>query len=151
MSTELSKENKEQLMKRMVQMIIETMVGHPEEININVLCGRRNMIIEIDVHSEDYGFVVGRQGQNIQALRCLLRASIMGRGHELSVEVMDRRSQEEIKRIKKDRNNGQSLQQQNGEDNFSSESEDERHSRPTYSPAKDSRPSKPSFHKPRSY
>ncbi|MDR0514900.1 MAG: KH domain-containing protein [Coriobacteriaceae bacterium] len=48
-----------------------------------------NILIEIRVHEEDVGKVIGRQGRVIKAIRTLSRAAGSSRGIQVDVELID--------------------------------------------------------------
>ena len=59
-------------MKELVESIARALVDHPEEVNVRSVEGSQATILELRVHPEDLGKVIGRQGRTAKAVRTLL-------------------------------------------------------------------------------
>jgi len=55
-----------------VESIARALVDHPEDVQVTVEDGA---VLELRVHTEDLGKVIGRQGRTAKAIRTLLAAS----------------------------------------------------------------------------
>src|SRR2546428_11361159 len=64
-------------MKELVESIARALVDHPEEVNVRSVEGSQATILELRVHPEDLGKVIGRQGRTAKAVRTLLGAAVM--------------------------------------------------------------------------
>ena len=71
---------------QMVRELVEPLVEYPEDLSVTESeTAEGSALVEIDVHEDDVGKVIGRQGRVIKAVRTLARAA--GSRHGLSVEV----------------------------------------------------------------
>ena len=68
------------------------LVAKPDEVIVEAVEGGKGPIIELEVHPDDLGKVIGRGGRVAQALRTLVRASAEGR---VTVDIVDVEDDEE--------------------------------------------------------
>ncbi|MEM9951925.1 MAG: KH domain-containing protein [Chloroflexota bacterium] len=64
----------------LVQYIAENLVNDPSQVSVNKKKKGRNIILELNVASDDMGRVIGRSGRVANAIRALLRASDRRKG-----------------------------------------------------------------------
>ena len=64
-------------MKELVEEIAKALVDHPEGVQVNAVDGSQVTVLELRVHPEDLGKVIGRQGRTAKAIRTLLGAAGM--------------------------------------------------------------------------
>lgn len=69
-----------------VEHLVRGIVDNPDEVRVDLLTGRRGRTIEVHVHPDDLGKVIGRGGRTATALRTLV-TGIGGRG--IRVDVVD--------------------------------------------------------------
>ena len=69
-----------------VEHLVRGIVANPDEVRVEMVTGRRGRTIEVHVHPEDLGKVIGRGGRTATALRTLV-VGIGGRG--VRVDVVD--------------------------------------------------------------
>ena len=62
-------------MKELVESIARALVDHPEGVQVTVVDEPQGAVLELRVHTEDLGKVIGRQGRTAKAIRTLLAAS----------------------------------------------------------------------------
>ena len=62
-------------MKELIKHIVQTLVDHPEQVDISAVEGQQSMVIEIKVAKEDVGKIIGKQGRTAQAIRTILNAA----------------------------------------------------------------------------
>jgi predicted RNA-binding protein YlqC (UPF0109 family) len=62
-------------MKELVESIARALVDHPEDVEVTVVDGPKGAVLELRVHAEDLGKIIGRQGRTAKAIRTLLGAS----------------------------------------------------------------------------
>ena len=66
------------------------LVDHPEEMTFREVEGEGGVtIVEVSLHPDDVGKVIGRRGRIIRSLRALARAVGQIEGRPLTVEVVD--------------------------------------------------------------
>ncbi|WP_280230601.1 RNA-binding protein [Nocardia cyriacigeorgica] len=69
-----------------VEHLVRDIVANPEDVRVELITGRRGRTVEVHVHPDDLGKVIGRGGRTATALRTLV-AGIGGRG--IRVDVVD--------------------------------------------------------------
>ena len=69
-----------------VEHLVRGIVGSPDEVRVELITGRRGRPVELHVHPDDLGKVIGRGGRTATALRTLV-TGIGGRG--IRVDVVD--------------------------------------------------------------
>ncbi len=60
-------------MKEFVEYIIKNLVDFPDDVHIREIESEHTCILEIHMQKKDIGKVVGKKGQNINALRTLVQ------------------------------------------------------------------------------
>lgn len=66
--------------------LIRGIVDHPDDVRVDLRAGRRGRVLEVRVHPDDLGKVIGRGGRTARALRTVI-AGIGGRS--VRVDVVD--------------------------------------------------------------
>jgi uncharacterized protein len=69
-----------------LEHLVKGIVDHPEDVTVDLLTNRRGKTLEIRVHPDDLGKVIGRGGRTAKALRQVM-TDVGGRG--LRVDVVD--------------------------------------------------------------
>lgn len=62
-------------------------VDHPDEVQVSAKNSPRGDVLEVRVHPEDLGRVIGRAGRTAKALRTLVSA--LADGRRVRVDVVD--------------------------------------------------------------
>jgi len=62
-------------MKELVEYIAKALVDHPEDVNVTVVEGEKTKVLELRVHPNDMGQVIGKQGRTAKAIRTVLSAA----------------------------------------------------------------------------
>ena len=76
--------------RALVEYVAPWLLDHPDEVEIQELEGeQRAVILEITVHPEDVGKIIGKRGRIIRSLRMLARAAGQRDGRAVVVEVVD--------------------------------------------------------------
>ncbi len=76
-------------MKELVEEIARALVDHPEEVQVRTVEGSQVTVLELRVHPEDLGKVIGRQGRTAKAMRTLLGASGMKLRKRFTLEILE--------------------------------------------------------------
>jgi predicted RNA-binding protein YlqC (UPF0109 family) len=76
-------------MKELVEAIARALVDHPEEVRVKSVDGQQATILELRVHPEDLGKVIGRQGRTAKAVRTLLGAAGMKLRKRYTLEILE--------------------------------------------------------------
>lgn len=70
-----------------LEHLVRGIVDHPDEVRIDSRGGNRGETLEIRVHPDDLGRVIGRSGRTAQALRTVISA--LASGERVRVDVVD--------------------------------------------------------------
>jgi predicted RNA-binding protein YlqC (UPF0109 family) len=76
-------------MKELVESIARALVDHPNEVEVKSVEGSQATILELRVHAEDLGKVIGRQGRTAKAIRTLLGAAGMKVRKRFTLEILE--------------------------------------------------------------
>jgi predicted RNA-binding protein YlqC (UPF0109 family) len=76
-------------MKDLVEAIAKALVDHPEEVRVNAVAGEQVTVLELRVHPEDLGKVIGRQGRTAKSIRTLLGAAGMKLKKRFTLEILE--------------------------------------------------------------
>jgi predicted RNA-binding protein YlqC (UPF0109 family) len=76
-------------MKELIEAIVKALVDHPEAVQVNSIEGQQATVLELRVHPEDLGKVIGRQGRTAKAMRTILGASGMKLQKRLTLEILE--------------------------------------------------------------
>ena len=60
--------------------LVRGIVDHPEDVTVSERSQRRGQCLDVRVHPEDMGRVIGRAGRTASALRAVVTALNEGRG-----------------------------------------------------------------------
>ncbi len=74
------------MLEEALEHLVKGIVDHPEHVQVDMLSGRRGKTLEVRVHPDDLGKVIGRGGRTAKALRTVM-TGVGGRG--LRVDVVD--------------------------------------------------------------
>jgi uncharacterized protein len=56
-----------------VEYVVKQVVNHPDDVKVDRKIDEMGVLITLDVHPEDMGMIIGREGATAKALRTLLR------------------------------------------------------------------------------
>jgi len=76
-------------MKELVEAIAKALVDHPEDVQVESVEASQVTVLELRVHPEDLGKVIGRQGRTAKAIRTLLGASGMKVRRRFTLEIVE--------------------------------------------------------------
>ena len=74
------------MLESALEHLVKGIVDHPDDVEVEMVTGRRGRTLEVRVNPEDLGKVIGRNGRTAKALRTVMTA-LGGRG--LRVDVVD--------------------------------------------------------------
>lgn len=75
--------------ERVLQFVAEQLVDHPESVSVTAVAEDEDITtLELRVHPDDLGKVIGKRGRTAKALRTLVKASIEG-DQNVNVEIVD--------------------------------------------------------------
>ena len=76
-------------MKELIEAIAKALVDHPEQVQVRVVEGEQITVLELRVHPEDLGKVIGRQGRMAKSIRTILAAAGMKLRKRVTLEILD--------------------------------------------------------------
>jgi uncharacterized protein len=76
-------------MKELVEAIATALVDHPEGVRVNAVSGAQVTVLELHVHPEDLGKIIGRQGRTAKAIRTLVGAGGVKSHKRYTLEIME--------------------------------------------------------------
>ena len=62
-------------MKGLILMIAKSLVGKPDEVDLQEVIGGKTTVLKLRVSKEDLGKVIGKQGKTARAMRTFLNAT----------------------------------------------------------------------------
>ncbi|MBQ2957175.1 MAG: KH domain-containing protein [Clostridia bacterium] len=75
-------------MQELVKYIAQTLVEHPESVEVVEKDGPESTILELHVAPEDMGKVIGRQGRIAKAIRTVVKAATAKNDKPVFVEII---------------------------------------------------------------
>ncbi|HEV2087536.1 MAG TPA: RNA-binding protein [Cryptosporangiaceae bacterium] len=69
-----------------LEHLVRGIVDHPDDVQVEMVTGRRGRVLEVRVNPDDLGKVIGRNGRTAKALRQIV-TGVGGRG--IRVDVVD--------------------------------------------------------------
>jgi predicted RNA-binding protein YlqC (UPF0109 family) len=76
-------------MRELVEEIAKALVDRPEDVEVKSVDGSQVTVLELRVHPEDLGKVIGRQGRTAKAIRILLGAAGMKLKKRYTLEILE--------------------------------------------------------------
>jgi predicted RNA-binding protein YlqC (UPF0109 family) len=70
-----------------LEHLVRGIVDHPDDVEVVAKSSPRGEVLEVRVHPEDLGRVIGRAGRTAKALRTLITA--LADGRRVRVDVVD--------------------------------------------------------------
>jgi len=76
-------------MKELVEYVARALVDHPDDVAVRVVEGERTRVLELRVHPNDMGQVIGKQGRTAKAIRTLLSAAATKENVRAVLEIVE--------------------------------------------------------------
>ncbi len=74
------------MLENALEHLVKGIVDNPDDVDVEMVTGRRGRTLEVRVHPDDLGKVIGRNGRTAKALRTVI-AALGGKG--VRVDVVD--------------------------------------------------------------
>lgn len=78
------------MLEEALEHLVRGIVDHPDDVRVDMIDNRRGQRLEIRVHPDDLGRVIGRNGRTAKALRQVING-VGGRSIRVDVVDVDRR------------------------------------------------------------
>ena len=75
--------------KELLEYLARALVDNLDGVEVTSVEGERSVILQLRVHPEDVGKVIGKNGRIAQAMRTLIKASATREGRNAIVEIID--------------------------------------------------------------
>jgi len=75
--------------KELVETLARTLVDRPEDVQVRLLGGAQVTVLELRVHADDLGKVIGRQGRTAKAIRTVLGAAGHKAHQRYTLEILE--------------------------------------------------------------
>lgn len=76
-------------MLKLVEDIAKALVDYPDFVKVKEVSGEQVTVIELKVHQQDLGKVIGKQGRIAKAIRTLLGAGGMKIRKRYTLEILE--------------------------------------------------------------
>ena len=70
-----------------LEFVIKSLVDHPEAVKVNRNVDEMGVLLTLDIHHEDMGKIIGRQGATAKAIRTLLRVVGMKNSARVNLKI----------------------------------------------------------------
>jgi hypothetical protein len=74
--------------KDLLHTLVSAVVENPDDVKIQESEEDGAIVLELSVHDEDYGRVIGREGRTAQALRTVVKAAAPD-GRKVFIDIVD--------------------------------------------------------------
>ena len=75
--------------KELVEDIAKALVDNPDQVQVRAVEGEQVTVLELGVHPNDLGKVIGRQGRTAKSIRTILGAAGMKLKKRLTLEILE--------------------------------------------------------------
>ena len=75
------------MLEEALEHLVKGIVDHDEDVTVRRANGRRGEMLEVRVHPDDLGRVIGRSGRTASALREVIKA--LAGGKNVRVDIVD--------------------------------------------------------------
>ena len=77
------------MLEAALEHLVRGIVDYPDDVRVDMVTSRRGRTLEVRVHPDDLGKVIGRRGRTAKALRTVM-GGVGGRGLRIDVIDVDR-------------------------------------------------------------
>lgn len=74
-------------MKELVESIAKALVDHPEDVRVIEIENDRSLTLKLEVHADDMGKVIGKQGRIAKAIRSVVNAAGANKNIRVNLEI----------------------------------------------------------------
>ncbi|UOE92865.1 KH domain-containing protein [Alkalihalobacillus sp. LMS39] len=76
-------------MKELIEHIAKALVDHPQEVFVKEIEDEQGMIVQLSVHADDMGKVIGKQGRVAKAIRSVLHAAALKENKRVRLDIVE--------------------------------------------------------------
>ncbi|QKS71462.1 KH domain-containing protein [Paenalkalicoccus suaedae] len=74
-------------MKELVESIAKALVDYPDDVRVTEQQDEHSLTIRLEVHADDMGKVIGKQGRIAKAIRSVVYAAGTNRNTRIQLEI----------------------------------------------------------------
>ncbi len=75
--------------ENVLEFVAKQLVDHPDDVRIEAEEDDREVVLNLHVHDEDLGKVIGKRGRTAKAIRTLVKAAGSLDDENITVEIVD--------------------------------------------------------------
>ena len=75
-------------MQELLTFVAQSLVDHPEQVQVKTVDGPESVIIELSVGPDDMGKVIGKQGRIAKSIRSVVKAATARNEKPVFVEIL---------------------------------------------------------------
>ena len=76
-------------MKELIELIAKKLVTHPEDVQVRVIESENDLNLELRVHADDMGRVIGRNGRTAKAIRTALSTAATKTNVRANLQIVE--------------------------------------------------------------
>lgn len=76
-------------MKDLIELIAKKLVEHPEDVQVTLVEGDDGQNLELRVHPDDMGRVIGKAGRTAKAIRTLLHSAASKADMRVTLHIVE--------------------------------------------------------------
>lgn len=77
------------MLKEVLENLVKAIVDKPDEVRIIEIKGQSICIYELRVNAGDFGKIIGKHGQNAQAIRTIISSISAKAGKRVMIEILE--------------------------------------------------------------
>jgi len=74
-------------MKELVESMAKALVDHPDDVRVTEVENGRSLTLKLEVHTDDMGKVIGKQGRIAKAIRSVVNAAGANQNKRIQLEI----------------------------------------------------------------
>ncbi len=79
-----------------LESLVKSLVDNPESVKINRTVDEMGVLLTLDVHADDMGKIIGREGNTAKAIRTLLRVVGMKNNARVNLKINEPEGMERV-------------------------------------------------------
>ena len=76
-------------MKELLQFLAQSLVNHPEQVEVKETQSDNASVLELKVAKEDLGRIIGKQGRTAKSIRTILNAAASRTNRKVVLEIIE--------------------------------------------------------------
>ena len=76
-------------MKELLQFLAQSLVNHPEQVEVKETQGDSASVLELKVAKEDLGRIIGKQGRTAKSIRTILNAAASRTNRKVVLDIVE--------------------------------------------------------------